>query len=430
MSGEGLRRAVLGSGAIKALQLLLGIGSSLLLARLLGPGGYGAYAFALAFATLLAIPAQLGWPTLLTREVARFQHDQDPAQLKGVLRTSGRWVAVSAVVTVFAGLAIGIGIGSARPDIDTTMMLVACVLIPLVAWIGLRAAALRGLDRVLVAQLLDGLLRPGLFLLCIAAVYLGGALTPVASMSAQVLATLATLIVGSLVLRRVLPSALSEVCADNREVDAWRRSLWPLMFVSSAQVVVLQADLFVLGLVSDARAIGIYKVGVMIGTQVGFATWLVNAVFAARIVRLHRAGDTAGLRLLMRQGVRYVMAIALPAAIGIVVLGRPVLDLFLGAEYREAYWPMVIVAVGQLLGVTAGPVGILLGMTGHERDVAKVLVITTTISVVLTGFLASAFGAIGAALATATAFVLTRLLLKRVVSIHFPYLASSWRLGA
>src|SRR5690606_21932557 len=100
---------------------------------------------------------------------------------------------------------------------------------------------------------------------------------------------------------------------------------------------------------------------------------------------------------------------------------------FLGPEYRDAYWPMVIVGVGQLLGVTAGPVGILLGMTGHERDVAKALAIATTISVILTAVLANAFGAIGAAAATAAALVLTRFLLKRLVALHFPQLVASWK---
>lgn len=417
---QGLRRKVLISGAIKCLQLGLGVGSSLLLARWLGAAGYGVYSFALALASLLAIPAQLGWPTLLTREVARAKHAGDQAVLHGVLTTASRWTFISSLAFVAVGLMIAGWVAANKQGQDPITLFVGCILILPLAWIGLRSAALRGLDLVIVAQVLDGVLRPLLFLLLVLFAFALQRLSPANAMVAQVVAVLVSVVFGSIVLTRVLPAGLKKVLPDVTRAKDWRRSLWPLMFVSAAQMITSQADLFVLGLVAETRTVGVYKVAVMVGTQVGFATWLVNAVFAPKIVKAFSVGDIIALRDLMRKGVRYVLVIAVPVSVGIVVFGRQILEFFLGVEYKDAYWPMVIIGVGQLLGVTAGPVGILLGMTGHERDVARVMAFTTIVSVIFTLVLAALFDAIGAAVATALTMVLMRYLLKKVALREFP----------
>ncbi len=409
---HGLRSKIVFSGVIKALQLLLGVGASLLLARWLGASGYGAYSFAFALASLLGVPAIMGWPTLLTREVARFQNDGELPKLKGILRTSPRWVALSSLAAALVCLGVGWAMSQSNAGHDFILFAMASALIPLMAWVGLRAATLRGLDRVITAQLLDGILRPGLFLLCVAALSFGGYLSPRLAMAAQVLAVAISLAYGNIVLVRVLPLGLRDTRADTSHAPHWLRSLWPLMFISAVHVLASQASLFVLGIMSDTSTVGVYKVAVMIGTQVGFATFLVNAVFAPTIVKLHRTGRHEDLQRLVNKGRRYVLTAAIPIAFGVVVFGRPILDWVLGPEYQHAYWPMVVVAAGQLAGVSAGPVGMALGMTGHERGIAKILATTAAVSVILTIVLASSYGATGAAVATATGLVLSRMMLQ------------------
>lgn len=419
---RGLRGKVLVSGAIKVLQLALGVGASLLLARWLGAAGYGAYSFAMALATVLANPAQLGWPTLLTREVARFHHDSSLQKLRGVLRISALWTLTASAVLMFIGLAIAKWIAANRPGHDESALVIGSLLVPLVAWIGLRAAALKGLDRVLIAQVLDGVLRPAVFLFLVACMFLSARITAGIAMSLQAVALIVSVAVGTWSLRRSLPSGIHEVVADSSDANLWRKCLGPFMFINAAQAVAAQADLLVLGLITDTRTIGIYKIAVMVGTQVGFAAWLVNSVFSAQIVRLHRAGRFQELKGLLRRGMRYVLAAALPIAAGIVLLGRFVIDRLLGPEFQDAYWPMVTVSIGQLLAATAGPVGILLALTGHERDVARVMGMSALLGLLLIFPLAGAFGALGAAISTGATLVLTRLMLRRVVGKRFPEL--------
>jgi O-antigen/teichoic acid export membrane protein len=122
----------------------------------------------------------------------------------------------------------------------------------------------------------------------------------------------------------------------------------------------------------------------------------------------------------MSTGARYVLLVAVPATLAIVLLGKPLLAAALGPAFSDAYVPMAIIAVGQLLGVTAGPVGVLLAMTGHEVSVARVLALTALVSVVLTVLLAKLFGVAGAAVATSVSLVLARSLLRAVARRNMP----------
>jgi O-antigen/teichoic acid export membrane protein len=415
-----LAKKVLASGGVKVLQLALGLGSSLLLARWLGAAGYGVYSFALALASLLVIPAQLGWPTLLTREVARARHSGDLGVLRGVLRTSMIWTAVASALMLALCLIVGVHVGQSMPGQDVVVLVSASALIPLLALGGLRKCALAGLDRVVLAQALDGVLRPTVMLAAVVCLYFSASITARTAMYAQLAGATAAFAVGSWVLWRTLPAGIRGVVEDTRRSPAWRASMGPLIFVSSAQALTSQADLLVLGFVADTRSVGLYKVALMVGTQVAFASWLVNAVFAPQIVRLHSAGDFAGLRKLMSTGARYVLLVAVPATLAIVLLGKPLLAAALGPAFSDAYVPMAIIAVGQLLGVTAGPVGVLLAMTGHEVSVARVLALTALVSVVLTVLLAKLFGVAGAAVATSVSLVLARSLLRAVARRNMP----------
>ena len=68
--GRRLSVATASGGAIWALGTLATFGVGLILARSLGPEGYGIYGTVIAIVAILAVPGQLGLPILATREVA------------------------------------------------------------------------------------------------------------------------------------------------------------------------------------------------------------------------------------------------------------------------------------------------------------------------------------------------------------------------
>jgi O-antigen/teichoic acid export membrane protein len=93
--------------------------------------------------------------------------------------------------------------------------------------------------------------------------------------------------------------------------------------------------------------------------------------------------------------------LALPIFLIFALFARPVVTLVFGAAYAGAAAPLAILASGQLVNATAGPVAALLSMTGHERDVGAVFTMAAIINVLLNIFLIPRFGINGAAAATA-----------------------------
>ncbi len=104
-TGISLRPGMFRSGVLtlmmRAFSLAAGLLISVALARTLGAEGYGTYTFAFSLAALLAVPIQLGLPTLAVREVALSVERNDLGRLRGFLRWSHRTIlSLSAFIGV------------------------------------------------------------------------------------------------------------------------------------------------------------------------------------------------------------------------------------------------------------------------------------------------------------------------------------------
>jgi O-antigen/teichoic acid export membrane protein len=92
---------------------------------------------------------------------------------------------------------------------------------------------------------------------------------------------------------------------------------------------------------------------------------------------------------------------SLIAAIGILILGRPLLWLF-SPQFVEAYPVMLILVAGFLFRAAVGPAEFLLNALGEQRALAAVACGVAVLDIVLNLALVPAFGLNGAAIATAT----------------------------
>ena len=144
--------------------------TSVVLARALGPSAYGNYAYVFAIVTLLALPSQVGIPTLLVRETAKAQAQEDWPRLKGLWSWATRVILVMSLV-IAAVAAIFVIWRGAPTDVDLRWTLaVGLLLVPLIALGNARGAALRGLRKIVSGQLPETVLRPVMLV-----VFIGGA---------------------------------------------------------------------------------------------------------------------------------------------------------------------------------------------------------------------------------------------------------------
>jgi O-antigen/teichoic acid export membrane protein len=410
-------RSGVSSLALKLASGGIGFALAVLLARALGPSGYGLYAFVFALVSLMAIPVELGLPHLVVRETARAHAREQWGLMRGIWR----WAALAAgSLAVLIALVVG-ALAWALADRFSGVQLATfawgLLLVPLIALGNLAGAALRGLQHVIQGQLSELVIRPAAFLLLVAGVLLWGpgSLAADSAMALHAAAAACALAAGAALLARERPESVMRDPVPVYETRRWLHSALPLALVAGMHLVHQYTDLVMLGLLVDNDQVGIYRVAAQAAAVVAFGLNAMNMVVAPRFAHHHATGDTAALQWTATFSARVILMLTLPVVAALALLGEPVIRLVFGPDYSSGYAALAILAVGQLGNAIFGSVAFLLNMTGHERDTARGLAVAVAVNVVLNLLLIPLLGLEGAALATTTTLVLWNVLLWRAV---------------
>lgn len=371
------------------------------LARVLGASGYGAYAFAAAWASVLSVPAVLGLTPLVIRHVAAYVVHSQWSLLRGLLERTNRTVLVTSLATV--ALAAGIGVAAEHGNRALlTPYLIALPLVPLVSLTTLRQAAMQGLSRVLLGRVPETLVAPVLFLAAVVVAHeLGAGLTPGWAMSLNVASGVVAFALGVVLLVRVLPA---EVRSARPEYDTgrWARSALPLLLLSAVMALNAQLGTILVGAISGASDAGVYNVAARTASFISFIWLAASYAVTPRVATLHAAGDREALQTLLTRSARVITGCALAVALVVVTAAPTVLRIF-GSTFGQGTTPLRILAAGELTNSLLGYGGLGLIMTGNETPMALSAVAGAVVNIALGFALVPHIGATGAAIATAAA---------------------------
>lgn len=410
-----LIRGASGTFALQIISMGLGFLTGLLLARLLGAAGYGAYAYALSWIAVLGVPAVLGLDTLLVRDVAAYRVRSSWGLTSGLLRRANQ--AVMLVSITLAGLAALVAWAlSDRFDAGVLpTLLVALVLLPLVSLVRLRQAALRGLQQVVLGQVPETLVRPFLFLALTGGIffYFGDGFVPAWAMVLNVVVTGVAFVVGTLLLRRAIPQTVVKASPvyQNR---TWVRSVLPLMVLRGLQAVNGQAAPVLLGTIGGVEGVGIYAVASRGADLISFVAFAANVALSPVIASLYAAGDMRRLQRVVTKSVRVVLFCSLSAALVLVLFRGFFLGLF-GEEFTRGGTALITLVVGLLVYAATAPAGALLVMTGYERDATLAVGTGALLNVILNVVFIPRYRLEGAASATAISMTLLSIIMVVLV---------------
>jgi O-antigen/teichoic acid export membrane protein len=376
---------------------------SVILARSIGPRGYGIYAFALATAALLAIPSTAALSTLVVRETAGGLARGRPGLVHGLME----WATQRAIVLAIGAVALAAGIGVAagsrlQPDSRLAFGF-ALAIVPLLSLMAVRAATLRGFHFVVAGQISELLVVPSVMLMGIGILRVAGASEKLGPASAAgfYLTGIAVALVITVVLLRARTPLQVRTASREYEPQAWAGAVVPLLFVSGFAYANRELGLLLVGSLAGAEAAGIYRVAVRGSDLVVFALTGIIVAISPRLARLHAESNLKGLRRLVRRGALASMLWAVPVAAVMIGTGRWLLTTVFGAAFSSGTTSLAILAAGQLINAATGPVGILLNMTGRERKTARGHAVALGVQLVSGVVLIPRWGVEGAAAATA-----------------------------
>ena len=376
----------LGVASLLALEVTLG--------RRLGVAGFGLFAFLLAVATVTSHLAPLGWLNAITRLVRTYSDGKNASLLKGSLVTA-HGAAIAGLV--LAGLIlIALVALAGHPD----RVLLLKLGLPLgigLTMIELHRYVLRGQHASVLGEALPMLLLPVGVLCAIWSL----ALDSVAAVVHAYIAVCGFILVLSAVrIAGRLPPDTSRVRADYR-LRSWAGMAGAMLVGTASDEVTARAAVLVLGAISTPEATGLYQAATRLALMTVFVLRAVTAVSAPRMAELYHAGKMTELRSVYGRSCLVSASCAAPFLLVFGLLPELALGLF-GKDFREAAPLLQVLAIGYFGSALTGPCATGLMMIGREKAYGAIA--TLGAGTILAGLLVSVsqFGALGAAVTTAT----------------------------
>ena len=406
--------SISGTGLLQGASMALAFVTSVILSRKLGAGGYGAYAYGLAWSGFLLIPAVLGMDRFLVRGVATYQASGDWSRLRGLVRWANqRVVFLSTGIAVIAGV---VGYLVLPASLRATFCL-AMPLVPVTALVVVRQSTMIGLSHNVTGQLPEFLLRPALFVAALACVVsLGLGLTSEWAMILNVGSVIVAFVVGVALLRRVWP-AESKSASTAYDAHAWLKAAVPMMLLGGMWLINPLVSTIMLGSLRGAHDVGVYTVVSRASDVMTIGLFAVTTPLSPRVAQLFALGDMARLQSVVSKAARVSLAWSVPVATILIVFRHPLLGIF-GPEFVTGGLALVFMVVGQFVNTAAGPAGIVLIMTKHERAAAVGVGAGLGVNILLNLLLVPSLGVTGAALGTAASRVIWNVALAGYAAIQ------------
>ena len=391
--------------------------AQLVIARAIGPEGFGIYAYVVAWVTLCAYVATLGFHTSLLRLLPAYEAQEAWPLARGVLRcamatTLALGAAFALLIVVFADwLADGDGA-------LVHALRIGAVAIPLIAFQLAASAGARAFGGPVVALVPERILRDGTVLVIVAGATLLGLGRPDAAYAVLAFAAgcAVALAFALTALRLLRPRALAEARAG-AAFREWLGPALPLTVLLFADNVLVRSGVLVLGMIASVHEAGLFAIAFGLSLLAALPRMAIASAFAPQVSALHARADIDGLRTLSARSTLLSLIATICVAIPLLS-GTPVLLGWLGHSFLEAAPIVAILMAGQVFAAAFGPQQHLLTMTGNERASAVIFLIAATFGVAAALALVPILGIHGAAFASVGSTVLLNVTLAVAIRRH------------
>lgn len=406
-----LIRSIASVGALKLLSLPLSIVFSILLARGLGPDGYGKYVFILSLIAVLSLPFGPTISQLVTREIARYHQSNSWSLMRGIRRRSAQWIIIGTTILILFIGSMSAFKATWHDGDYWTLILIASILLPLNALNELRSSTLRGLRYTFHAQIPELFAKPSFNLVIASLLLITGLLTTATALLSQVMATIMSFILGGWLLQRYLP--IESVKAQPEYNDNyWRKTMLPFALIATVGLLNTELGILALGWLSSNENVAALRVAQTGASIVALPLVIINSVIGPHVARAYQINDIKRLAELARKSVKLALLIAIPIAIPMIFFSEAVVRLIYGELYvATTTWPLTILATSQLINVIFGPVGLFLAMCGFEKDALYGQLVALFVNIIAVIALIPTMGALGASIAISTGLICWNIIL-------------------
>lgn len=392
---------VSGLGLIYLLQVLL--------ARLMGPKGFGDFTVIQAWLNVLLVVSIFGFDTAALRFLPSLFKSKSFQKAQGFLKFSFRFITIMAIVCAVIAFIFLLTTAKKSSVSFAEGFFWSLFLLPILAFIYQGSAVLRSLQRTNLAMVPVYLMLPVLLgISSLLHYYKYGRLTADAVFALYILCGILVSIVLNRWLNRYVHRRL-----DQAEPEFERKTWMPVaasfLVATLLNLALKQADVLYVGHLLNHTKAGYYGAAARMASLVALGLSAADFVYMPRIAALFQQEKKRALQEMLRQASRQILLISVPVILLLAIAGKMLLGWF-GDSFRDAYLPLVILLAGQAVNAATGMVGGVLSMTGHHRIFVLFNLVAFLVQLTLSWLLIPSFGMTGAAIATSTALIALNLL--------------------
>ena len=391
--------------------------TQVLLSRALGQSDYGVFALVWVWIIVLGHLTPAGLAQAALKYVPHYHALKQPALTRGYIFHGLRLVALFSVITALIGGTILFFGQNYFDNIYALPFLIALLAFPLFALQDYVENIARSFNWMILAIAPPFIVRHGL----IGAGVLTAFLLDVPLTAAAAVAITLGAVLISLTLqagfvfwriRKTVPAA-----AHKTDLRTWLKTALPLVFVDGTLLLFSNADILILSLFVSPAEIALYFAASRILQLVAFVQYAAAAATTQQFSALNATGHHMALEALARTTTRLTFRAAAAAAVTIYLMAPFLLQLF-GDGFVGAMPILAILMIGLIVQAFSGPAESVLNMSGHERTTALTYTAALLLNICLNLILIPAYGAVGAAIATALSLALASLTLTFAVRKH------------
>lgn len=368
--------------------------------RFIGPEEYGRFALAFVWLLLLGHVGTAGTSQLLYRHLAEYLTTGDKARAAGIVRFAmAATLAVSIAIGVLGIVAVQLGVLPIGSELIwlVTLTLIA---VPLLAFQDFLEAIARGLDQPAAGIGPAYTMRHLSIIVGLGALVLvGHSATALTVVVLAIVGFIASILVQYWLLRPHLVTAIGSA-APAFEVSAWLKTAVPMAGVDLAEVLFLNVDVILLGLLVPPEQVAFYFAASRLAQFLAYVPYGVSATTAQKYAALSAGNRRGELQALVSRATVMMTVLTAAGAVTLSVLAAPLLGFF-GPEFHIASQFVPVMCLGIVAACALGPGEDVLNMLGEERLCSIGFIVALAVNVVTALVLIPAMGPMGAAIAMA-----------------------------
>lgn len=377
--------------------------AQLLIARLVGSTSYGIYSYVLAWTSVLAYLATLGFNVSLLRFVSAYRAKGRLDLAHGVIRFAlQRALAAAALFGLTGAALIFFFSDPSHKELEISQLL-GMAAVPLVTAYALGATLVRSFGGGVSALLPERIVRDGLLLTLLGVAALSGSWTLDAPlvMKTVLISSGITVALVYILATRFQPSGLRQTEPSDASQEWWA-AVPPIMLMAGLDVFINRAGVMVLGWTGHIKDAGIFALGLNVALLVGLSLVAVGVMFSPAAAALHAQGDRKGLQQLFSRASILSACGAIAMAVPLVLIVKPLMSWF-GEDFSTGAPIARILMCGYVVVALCGPQLNLLTMTGNEWAAAVAMIVGAAAGVIGCAAGIELYGPLGAAVGLALA---------------------------